>query len=266
MVGDHSGSWPEPSMRCLSTKGFAAVNKALASRFLGLCMLLALLSACATATRTSIEPADSVVEKFNKVSYNATEVLDVHFMKPVANGYRALMPDPAEKAISRAFSNFREAGSAANNLLQGKLEQAAINAGRVLVNSTLGVLGLFEVAQSMDLEKGLPEDFGQTLAVWGIGSGPYIYLPVLGPSTLRDAPSRVVDYVLNPLSRIDESTARYGLNAADLVQRRAGLLDTEEILRGDRYLFIKDAYLQRREYLIKDGKLLDEPDDFDTDF
>lgn len=222
--------------------------------------------ACASTGRTDFSAEDSGIERVNKASYNATDWADQYLVKPVAKGYKAVMPDPAERAVSRAFANIREIGTAANSLLQGKVGQAANDSGRVLANSTLGILGLFEVAESMGLKKNQPEDFGQTLAKWGVGAGPYVFIPMLGPSTLRDAPSRVVDYFLNPLNYIDDSRSRYALNVTDLLQSRAALLETEEIISGDRYLFLKDAYLQRREYLINDGQLSDEEDDFDTDF
>lgn len=237
-----------------------------ATRLFLLVTTLILISACASTGRSEFSADDSALERVNKVSYNTTDWADQYFIKPIAQGYKIIMPDPAEKAVSRAFANVREIGTAANSLLQGKVGQAAHDSGRVLANSTLGILGLFEVAESMGLKKHQPEDFGQTLAKWGVGSGPYIYLPILGPSTLRDAPSRVVDYFLNPLSYIDESSTRYALGGAELLDRRASAIDSEEIISGDRYLFLKDAYLQRREYLIEDGKLNEEPDDFDTDF
>ena len=231
-----------------------------------LTMALMFLSACASTGQTSFSEDDSALEKINKVSYNATDWVDQYFLKPIAQSYKLVMPDPAEDAVARAFSNVREVGSVANSLLQGKVAQAFHDSGRVLANSTLGVLGLFEVAESMGLEKNQPEDFGQTLATWGVGEGPYIYLPLMGPSTLRDAPSRVVDQFFNPINYIDDSTTKYVLNGVDLVQQRAAAIESEEIISGDRYLFIKDAYLQRRQYLIDDGELSEEPDDFDTDF
>lgn len=235
-------------------------------RFIGLGLLIAMATGCATTQQTKIVESDSGLERANKVSYNATDWFDEYFFRPVAKGYAAVMPDPAEHAITRAFANAREVGSTVNEFLQGDMSDGFNGTGRVLVNSTLGVLGLFEVAESMGMDKREPEDFGQTLAVWGVGSGPYVYIPLLGPSTMRDAPSRVVDYFLDPITYIDDSSDRYALKAADLVQQRAALLQTEEIVSGDRYLFVKDAYLQRREYLISDGEITEEFDDFDTDF
>ena len=228
--------------------------------------ILVLISSCASTGRTNISSEDRMLERVNKVSYNATDWADEYMIKPIAQSYKMMMPDPAEYAVSRAFANARELGTVANSLLQGKINQAVHDSGRVLANSTLGILGLFEVAESVGLKKNQPEDFGQTLATWGVGSGPYVYIPLLGPSTLRDAPSQIVDYFLNPLGYIDDSTAKYVLSGTDLIQRRASAIAAEKIISGDRYLFLKDAYLQRRQYLIDDGRLSDEPDDFDTDF
>jgi len=224
------------------------------------------LASCASTGRVAFSENDSGLEKLNKASYNLTDWVDEYMLKPVAQGYSAVVPDPAENAIGRAFGNIGEIGTAVNNALQGKFSEAANDTGRVLANSTLGVLGLFEVAESMGLEKNQPEDFGQTLATWGVGSGPYVYLPLLGPSTLRDAPARIVDYFLDPINHVNDSTDQLILNGLDIVQTRASLLQTEGIISGDRYLFLKDAHLQRREYLINDGQISDDLDDFDTDF
>jgi len=236
-------------------------------RILLMSCCLSFLVSCASTGVTSISEDDDALEKFNKTSYNVTDWVDEFFLKPVATGYQTVMPDPAERAVSRAFGNIDEIGTAANSLLQGKFSQAANDTARVLTNSTIGVLGLFEVAEGIGLEKNQPEDFGQTLAVWGVPSGSYFYIPFLGPSTVRDTPSRFVDWLLNPISYVDDQTDRYILSGVDLIQTRASLLEDERLISGDRYLFLKDAYLQRREYLINDGRIEDDfEDDFDTDF
>ena len=233
-----------------------------------ICLLVSsvLLPACTTATQTEIREYDSGLEKFNKVSYNLTEVADQYFLKPVAKGYTAVLPDPVEDSFSRAFANIREVGTAANELLQGELGQACVATSRVIINSTLGILGLFDVAESIGVRKNDPEDFGQTLAVWGVESGPYLYIPFIGPSTLRDAPSRVVDYFFDPVNYVESSRDQYLLTGWDVIQQRARLLQREELVNGERYFFLKDAYLQRRDYLINDGELSEDMDDFDSDF
>ena len=233
-----------------------------------LCLLVSsfLLPACTTATQTEIKEYDSGLEKFNKASYNLTEIADQYFLKPIASGYSRVLPDPVEVSFSRAVANIREVGTAANELLQGELAEACTATSRVVINSTVGILGLFEVAESMGLHKNEPEDFGQTLAVWGVASGPYVFLPILGPSTLRDAPSRAVDYFFDPVNYVQSSRDQYFLTGWDVIQQRARLLQRGDVVNGDRYFFLKDAYLQRREYLIKDGELSEDMDEFDTDF
>lgn len=240
-------------------------------RILFTCFSLSVLASCASTGVTTISEDDSSLEKFNKTSYNITDWVDEYFLRPVAVGYSTAMPDPAEKAVGRVFSNLDEVGTAANSALQGKFSQSANDTARVLTNSTIGLLGLFDVAEHIGLEKNQPEDFGQTLAVWGVPSGGYFYIPFLGPSTLRDAPSLLVDQIFDPISYIDgyenAERDRYSLRVVDVVQTRASLIESERLISGDRYLFLKDAYLQRREYLINDGRIEDDFDDgFDTDF
>ena len=206
-------------------------------------------------------------EGFNRGSYGFTDWVDRHLLKPVALGYRWLLPDPVEQGVSNVFSNLGEVVTIANEVLQADFPEAAQSTGRVLINSTIGIGGILEVADSMGLEKREPEDFGQTLAVWGVPSGPYLYVPLLGPSSVRDAPGRLVDYFFNPVNYIEDNETRQIVRGVDLVQARAELLDTEQLLSGDRYLFIRDAYQQRREFLINDGEISDDfGDDFDTDF
>ena len=236
------------------------------SRFFILALGGFLVASCSSLHHTEFVESDSNLEKVNKTSYNAVDLMDQYLLKPVAHGYQFVMPDSLRYAVDRAFGNVREVTTVANDLLQGKLEQAVHDSSRVLVNSTLGVGGLFEVAESMGLAKNDPEDFGQTLAVWGIPAGPYIYVPGIGPSTLRDMPSKFVDYLFNPIAYIEHSRSSYMLSGLRLLQGRVGLISVEEVITGDRYQFIKDAYLQRRQYLIKDGKLSDELDDFGADF
>ncbi|MFX4228944.1 MAG: VacJ family lipoprotein [Porticoccaceae bacterium] len=233
-----------------------------------ICLLVSsvLLPACTTATQTEIRENDSVLEKFNKASYNLTEVADQYVLKPVAKGYTRVLPDPLEDSFSRAFANIREVGTAANELLQGEFGQACAATTRVVINSTLGILGLFDVAETIGVRKNEPEDFGQTLAVWGIKSGPYLFIPFMGPSTLRDAPSRVVDYFFDPVNYVESSRDQYLLTGWDVIQKRAQLLQSEDLVSGDRYLFLKDSYLQRREYLVNDGELSEDMNEFDTDF
>jgi phospholipid-binding lipoprotein MlaA len=153
--------------------------------------------------------------------------------------------------------------SALNGALQGKGSHAGHSTGRFLVNSTLGVVGVFDVAKYMGLERRDPEDFGQTLAVWGVGQGNYVVLPFLGPSTLRDTFAEPVGWYMDPVTYISHVRTRNSAVVLDKVNDRSRLLDFEKSINGDRYTFFRDAYLQRRDYLIHDGKV---EDDFGADF
>ena len=161
------------------------------------------------------------------------------------------------------FSNLDELTNIANSLLQAKFGQAANDTGRFLINSTLGIGGLFDVAERAGLPKSEGEDFGQTLGAWGVGEGPYLMLPLVGPSTLRDAPSKYIDSFANPVSELDDVSARNSLRLLSLVSTRAELLGLDDVISGDSYLFVRDVYLQRREYLVNDGAIEDDFGDLD---
>ncbi|MFS1525675.1 VacJ family lipoprotein [Microbulbifer sp. 2304DJ12-6] len=194
-------------------------------------------------------------EGFNRAIFVFNDGADRYVLKPAAVSYRQITPIFMQHGISNFFSNLREVTNTFNGLLQGKLGQAGNDAGRFLVNSTVGIVGILDVAQYMGLEEGDGEDFGQTLAVWGVPSGPYLVLPLLGPSTVRDTPARVVDHYTNPITYVDHDPTRYTLRATDIIQDRASLLEAESLLQGDRYVLLRDAYLQRRDFLIVDGEI-----------
>ncbi len=202
-------------------------------------------------------------EGFNRGVFSVNDTLDRYFLKPVAQGYQFITPDVVEDGIGNVFSNLFEIRNVINDVLQWKWRQAGNDSGRFLLNSTLGIAGIFDAAQHM----GLPhndggEDFGQTLAVWGLDSGPYLVIPILGPSTLRDGLASPVDTLADPVSYIDHVPTRNSSYGTRVVDNRAGLLKTEELLSGDRYTFIRDAYLQRRNFVVKDGAV---EDDFGDD-
>ncbi len=198
-------------------------------------------------------------EGFNRGVYKFNDGVDRFFLKPVAQGYQAITPDPVEDGISNVFSNLYEVRNIINDVLQWKWGQAANDTGRFLVNSTVGVVGLFDVAQHIGMpENDGGEDFGQTLAVWGVGSGPYIVIPFLGPSTLRDGAGIPVDTQIDIIGYIDHVPTRNSIWATGFVDKRAGLLEAEKLMSGDRYTFMRDAYLQHREYLINDGVVEDD--------
>ncbi|MBA2491437.1 MAG: VacJ family lipoprotein [Gammaproteobacteria bacterium] len=211
------------------------------------------LAGCAT---TSGRPDErDPLERYNRTVFRFNDVLDRNLLKPVARGYRRYLPKPFNIAISNFFANLGDVGVAANNLLQLKVVNAASDVGRIAINSTLGVGGLFDVGSRFGLRKH-EEDFGQTLGYWGVPAGPYLVLPLFGPSTVRDTPGRVVDGYLDPVVYVDGDIERIGLVGLRLLDYRADLLSTEETLDEialDRYIAIKNAFLDRREFLVYDG-------------
>ncbi|WP_372860616.1 VacJ family lipoprotein [Spongiibacter sp.] len=195
-------------------------------------------------------------EGFNRHVFAFNEGADRYVAKPVAKAYKKITPSFIDQGIGNVFNNIGEIKNLANDVLQGEGVDALVDASRFFINTTVGVLGFFDVASHLGLERE-SEDFGQTLAVWGVGNGPYLMLPLLGPSTLRDGSGRVVDSYTSPLVDVNPLSAELGLLALDLVQVRAKLLGSDELVSGDKYTFIKDAYLQRRQFLINDGQFQD---------
>ncbi|MGZ5036093.1 MAG: MlaA family lipoprotein [Usitatibacter sp.] len=217
-----------------------------------LALLAALtLSACAT---TGGDPRDPW-EGLNRKTLAFNDALDRAVMKPVAQGYQKVTPAFAQEGVNNFYMNLEDIGTGVNNLLQGKVKEGANDAARVLVNSVLGVFGLWDVATPMGLEKH-DEDFGQTLGWWGVPSGPYFVIPFLGPSTARDAPARAVDPSWYYPRWIDNDRVYWAWWGFDKVRARANLLKAENILDQaalDRYTFLRDAYLQRRRNQVFDG-------------
>lgn len=211
---------------------------------------LGLLGGCASINdpRDPLEPLNRGVYKFN-------DAVDTMILKPVAQVYEAVAPPLARTGVSNVFANINDVVVALNNLLQGKFTEAASDVGRVLINTTAGLLGLFDVATPAGLEKH-DEDFGQTLGYWGIGDGPYLVLPIVGPRNLRDTGGLVVDSLTDPVTYIDPSRDRNQVMGLRLVSRRAELLGASQLLSVaalDEYEFVRDAYIQRRRNLIYDG-------------
>jgi phospholipid-binding lipoprotein MlaA len=236
--------------------------------FLTLWLAMSLmLTACATTGQrggdagtspAGKQAADSndPLEPFNRAMYTFNDTLDRYVLKPVAKGYRAVLPSPVRKGVSNFFSNLREPVVMVNSALQGKFSQAASDLSRFMVNTTFGVFGLFDVATAIGIERH-NEDFGQTLGTWGLGEGPYLVLPILGPSNFRDAPGLYVDNELYPPSHLDSSHTRLNLYVTEAIDTRARLLDAGDILDQaageDPYVFVREAYRQRRRSLIGDG-------------
>ncbi|MEL6868635.1 MAG: VacJ family lipoprotein [Pseudomonadota bacterium] len=229
----------------------------------GAIILTAALSGCAS---NQTVPANDSWEGVNRAIYGFNNVADTIIVKPLAKGYRFVTPDPVEQGVSNVFSNLAYPTVAVNNLLQGKPGDAARDAARFVLNSTLGIAGIFDVAKRAGLEKN-NEDFGQTLAVWGVPSGPYVMLPFLGPSTLRDAVSLPLDQALHVRNYIDESGTRDKLLVLQIISLRARLLAFDEQIQAsnDPYIFIREAYLQNRNFSIYDGAPPETVDEFDID-
>lgn len=204
----------------------------------------------------SVEP--DPWEPVNRAIFSFNDTLDRFTLKPVAKVYDRFVPEPVSDSIGNVFSNLGEPRNLVNDTLQGKFHDAGIDTARFLLNTTVGVVGLFDVATRMGLRRN-DEDFGQTLGAWGVPSGPYLVLPLLGPSTLRDGSSRIPEsyagYSYN--AQIDHVPTRNTAIGTDLIDTRASLLSREKMIRGDRYSFIRNAFLQNREYQVKDGNVED---------
>ncbi len=236
-----------------------------------LLLLGVFLSGCATPT-TQIDPYESM----NRSIFSFNESLDDNVMKPVAEGYRFVTPDPVEIMISNFYSNLDDVKVIFNDLLQLKFRNAGADSTRFLINTILGMGGLVDFGTDYGFPK-RHEDFGQTLGHWGVSTGPYIVLPIIGGSNMRDAPAMLVDVAANPATYMGFVTIGIApaMGAVAAVDTRAGLLDTEEIVDEaalDKYEFLRDAYLQRRRSLVHDGNPprsmddeLEGPDETDQD-
>jgi phospholipid-binding lipoprotein MlaA len=220
--------------------------------------MMLVLGACATTTQQNERVARiDPLEPMNRAIFTFNENLDQYLVKPAAEAYKFVLPDPARRGVTNFFSNIGDIFVAANNLLQGKPQEATSDVGRFLVNSTIGILGFFDVATDMGLDKH-KEDFGQTLGVWGVSDGPYLVLPLFGPSNIRDTVGLAVDlktdFVLNTNQL--NSDQRLGVTAVRVLDKRANLLDAGQLLEDaafDKYSFLRDGYLQRRRNQIYDG-------------
>jgi len=217
---------------------------------LSLLFLCLTLGGCASGR----DPKDPF-ESFNRGMYQLNDTVDKAVVKPAAKGYNAVVPPPAKMMLSNFFSNLNDVVVAVNDLLQFKIAQAISDTGRVVVNSTGGLFGLADVATAVGLEKH-DEDFGQTLGRWGIGSGPYLVLPLLGPSSVRDGIGLYADGRASPMRKVEHVDIRNQGYAVNLLGKRSALLDKEDVLDEaaiDRYSFIREAYLQHRQSQVYDG-------------
>jgi phospholipid-binding lipoprotein MlaA len=229
---------------------------------ISLLVCVVLLAGCATPKGRQPDPRDPF-ERVNRATFAFNQAIDRTIAKPAARAYVRVVPRTARQGVSNFFANMEQPSMVVNDLLQGKLRAAGHDAGRFLINTTLGLGGLFDPATPAGLDRN-EEDFGQTLGKWGVPSGPYLVAPIFGPSTVRDAVGNIADEYTEPTSYIEEDKVRWGLEALEQFDRRARLLQAEAALERafDRYTLIRSAYLQRREFLVTDGAVAEEDDEF----
>lgn len=228
------------------------------------------LAGCAAIPQGAGKDPVDPFEVYNRHMFEFNDSVDRSLFKPIAQIYEASLPEVVRDCIGNAFANLGEVPTALNNLLQGKPAEAASDICRFAINSTIGLLGCFDVAAKMNLPRN-NEDFGQTLGRWGLLPGPYFVLPFLGPSTIRDSLGRVVDMgVTDPVGYVEHVRTRNTLTATRVVDTRASLLQAEKLVDAaalDKYQFIRDGYLQRRRNLVYDGNppRLRDPEDDEPD-
>ena len=203
------------------------------------------------------EEINDPFEDLNRDIFIFNEKLDEKLLKPAAITYRKVTPQFARTGVTNFFNNLEEIDTTINQILQGEIKYAFNDAGRFVINSTIGLFGLIDVASKMGLEKH-EEDFGQTLGVWGFDSGPYIMIPFLGPSNPRDLLSRPISSFLSGTFAMEDNDVKITLVGIDALETRERLLDAETLIIGDKYIFVKDAYIQSREYEINNGSTEDD--------
>lgn len=229
-------------------------------RQLALVICLACASTIVLAQEKNVDPW----EGFNRKSHAFNEFFDRNLLKPVAKGYQFITPEILNKGITNFFSNLKEPVRFVNDLLQAKPKESLVDLGRFTVNSTFGIVGFFDVATRLEWHEN-NEDLGQTLGKWGMPSGPYVVIPFLGPSTVRDGLVKIPESFsnLNPVQWTDPHLDLViGTTVLSIIDARADLLETEKMLFGDRYSAMRDFYLQMREFEVKDGAV---EDDFISD-
>lgn len=223
--------------------------------------VVALLALHGCATVTNPDPRDPM-ESFNRTMFGFNESVDSAVLKPVAKGYRAITPDWLRKGVGNFFNNLEDMWSVVNNALQGRGQDFSDSVGRVMVNTTIGLLGVVDVASDLNIDR-RTADFGQTLGRWGVPPGPYVVLPIMGPRTLREVAALPVDVAGEPLYNIGDQDAHTWLPVLDVVDLRAKYLNAGDVLEGaalDSYSFRRDAYLQRQRNIQYDGNPPEEED------
>jgi phospholipid-binding lipoprotein MlaA len=215
-----------------------------------------ILSACVTLPPDRPRSPQDPWESWNRGVYKFNTAVDKAVARPVAKTYVKVVPQPIRTGVSNFFANINTPTVMINDALQGKFRAAGNDLGRFVLNTTVGIGGLLDPASSAGLDRN-EEDFGLTLGHWGVHSGPYLELPILGPSDLRDGPAKVVDAYTKPTQYIGNIYIRYGIYLPYVIDLRASLLPLDETLKNtyDPYAFVRDAYLARRAYLVSDGKI-----------
>lgn len=228
----------------------------------GVAAVVLFMTGCATTSQST--SANDPLEGYNRAMYKFNDAVDTAIIKPVAKGYDTVVPDPISQGVSNFFSNLDDITVIFNDLLQGKFYQAYRDTHRFVLNTTVGVAGIFDVASLSGLHKN-DEDFGQTLGVWGAEPGAYVVLPFFGPRNVRDTFGLIGDMFTDPLMYVEGDDARFALIGTRVVDTRANLLKAEKVLdeaATDEYSYVRDAYMSRRQYLVHDGNPPEE-DDFD---
>lgn len=196
-------------------------------------------------------------ENTNRAIFRFNDALDRWALKPVAKAYQKITPDVVEEGVHNVFRNVGEVRNLTHNILQLKMHDAGVDTARFMFNTTFGVLGFFDVATKMGLQRS-DEDFGQTLGSWGVKSGPYVVLPLFGPSTVRDTLAMYPDSYVSAYRYINDVPVRNSVFALNVVDTRSSLLSVERMISGDKYRFIRNAYLQNREFRVMDGNVVDD--------
>ena len=226
-----------------------------AIRWVTIALMALFLTACASIPSGSIADPRDPFERYNRAMFSFNKTVDDKVLTPVATGYVNVIPSMIRTAIGNFFGNIGDVWTAVNNYLQGKPSEGTSDVARVVLNSTFGIVGLIDVATPAGLVQH-EEDFGQTLGVWGVKSGPYLVLPIFGASTVRDGLARPLDLYANPIGLVDNVRIENSARALRLVDERAALLDSSRMVEDaalDPYLFVRDAHLQRRESRVRDG-------------
>ncbi|MDZ7784805.1 MAG: VacJ family lipoprotein [Halioglobus sp.] len=201
-------------------------------------------------------------EPVNRKIFVVNESLDRYMLRPVARGYRLVTPDPVEKGVNNFIRNIYEFNTIANSILQGRVDNTIHSLGRLVINTTIGLGGFFDVATKMGVDR-RPADFGQTLFVWGFDSGPFLMVPVSGPRTVRSGTGLVVDSFSSLPAMSQEVLFNWGFLGIEAIDARAQLLRADQLISGDKYIFVREAYMSRRETFLNDGVVDDSFSDFE---